>query len=101
MNELKNRSVDYSREFYARLATDLKEWGRELGFQQVGITTVELDEHEARLLDWLRAGRHGEMAYMARHGKKRSRPHELMPGTIRVISARMDYLPPEADSPLE
>ena len=100
MNQLKNRPVNHSRSFYARLASDIKEWGCELGFQQVGITTVELDEHEARLLDWLRAGRHGEMTYMARHGKKRSRPQELMPGTIRVISARMDYLPPEADSPL-
>ena len=100
MNELKNRPADDSREFYARLATDLKAWGRDLGFQQVGVTTVDLDEHETRLLDWLRAGRHGEMTYMVRHGTKRSRPPELMPGTIRVISARMDYLPPESTAPL-
>jgi len=100
MNALKNRPANDSREFYSRLATDLKEWGRELGFQQIGVTTVELDEHEVRLLEWLRAGRHGEMAYMARHGTRRSRPHELMPGTIRVISARMDYLPAETASPL-
>jgi len=100
MNALKNRPANDSREFYARLATDLKEWGRELGFQQIGVTTVDLDEHEVRLLEWLRAGRHGEMAYMARHGTRRSRPHELMPGTIRVISARMDYLPADTASPL-
>ena len=100
MDALKNRPANDSPEFYARLATDLKEWGRELGFQQIGVTTVELDEHEVRLLEWLRAGRHGEMAYMARHGTTRSRPHELMPGTIRVISARMDYLPAETTSPL-
>ena len=78
------------------LADSIKSWGKEIGFQQVGITGVELEEDERRLLDWLKHGMHGEMAYMERHGKKRSRPELLRPGTIRVISARMDYLPPKA-----
>ena len=79
-----------------QLAADIKDWGRELGFQQVGIATTELAEDEAHLLNWLSAGRHGEMDYMARHGVKRSRPAELRAGTLRVISARMDYDPPRA-----
>ena len=77
----------------AALAQTLKDWGRELGFQQVGIAGVELGEHEAHLERWLAAGHHGEMDYMAAHGSKRSRPAELVPGTLRVISLRMDYLP--------
>ena len=75
------------------LADSIKEWGRELGFQQVGITGVDLGEHEAHLEAWLQAGYQGEMDYMAAHGSKRSRPDELVPGTLRVISLRMDYLP--------
>lgn len=78
------------------IAKSIKTWGRELGFQQTGITGVDLPEDERHLLDWLDRGRHGEMAYMARHGKKRSRPALLRPGTLRVIAARMDYLPPGA-----
>ncbi|MGB5104577.1 MAG: tRNA epoxyqueuosine(34) reductase QueG [Steroidobacteraceae bacterium] len=78
----------------AALAAQVKDWGRELGFQRVGIAAVDLPEDERRLEEWLAAGRHGGMAYMARHGTKRTRPHELVPGTVRVISARMDYLPP-------
>ena len=77
----------------AALAQSIKEWGRELGFQQVGITDVNLGEHEAHLEAWLAAGYQGEMDYMAAHGSKRSRPDELVPGTLRVISLRMDYLP--------
>jgi len=80
----------------AALAAQVKDWGRELGFQRVGIAAVGLPDDERRLADWLAAGRHGEMAYMARHGTKRTRPDELVPGTVRVISARMDYLPPAA-----
>ena len=75
----------------ARLAEDIRRWGRELGFQQLGIADVELGVDEAWLRDWLAQGQHGEMDYMARHGDKRSRPAELQPGTLRVISARMDY----------
>jgi epoxyqueuosine reductase len=80
---------------YAALARAIKRWGNELGFQQVGITGTELGEDEARLLNWLAAERHGEMAYMRRHGTKRTRPQDLVPGTLRVISARMDYFPEE------
>ena len=79
-------------DFHA-LATRIKTWGRELGFQQLGIAGVELPEDERRLLDWLQAERHGDMGYMQAHGTRRSRPQELVPGTLRVISARMDYWP--------
>ena len=81
---------------YAALARDIKRWGVELGFQQVGIADSELGEAEARLLDWLGKGFHGEMDYMARHGMKRTRPSDLVPGTLRVIAARMNYTPPGA-----
>lgn len=77
---------------FAELAERIKGWGQELGFQRLGITDTELTEAEQRLLDWLDAGRHGELGYMAAHGRRRSRPAELLPGTIRVICARMDYL---------
>lgn len=75
------------------LAQSIKNWGRELGFQQVGISDVDLGEHEAHLQRWLEAGYQGEMDYMAAHGSKRSHPDELVPGTLRVVSLRMDYLP--------
>jgi epoxyqueuosine reductase len=78
---------------FAALAQDIRTWGRELGFQKLGIAAVELPDDERRLDAWLAAGRHGEMRYMARHGHKRSRPAELVPGTLRVVSARMDYWP--------
>jgi len=80
----------------ANLSQSIKDWGRELGFQQVGIAGVDLQEHEAHLQRWLAAGHQGEMDYMAAHGSKRSRPAELVPGTLRVISLRMDYLPGDA-----
>jgi epoxyqueuosine reductase len=81
------------------LALELKGWGREFGFQKIGIAGVDLAQDE-RLLDaWLAAGRHGEMRYMARHGAMRARPAQLVPGTLRVVSARMDYLPPDATEP--
>jgi epoxyqueuosine reductase len=81
---------------FPRLASDIKRWGRELGFQQVGIADVALPQAERRLLDWLAQQYHGEMDYMARHGTRRSRPQELVPGTLRVICARLDYLPDAA-----
>ncbi|UXI70716.1 tRNA epoxyqueuosine(34) reductase QueG [Tahibacter amnicola] len=76
-----------------QLASQIKHWGAELGFQQVGIAGTELATDESHLLNWLDAGRHGEMEYMQRHGTKRSRPAELQPGTIRIVSVRMDYIP--------
>jgi len=75
------------------LAADIKRWGRELGFQQVGISDVQLTEDEQHLVKWLEQSFHGDMEYMQRHGTKRSRPAELIPGTLRVISVRMDYWP--------
>jgi epoxyqueuosine reductase len=77
----------------ATLAADIKAWGLALGLQQVGIADTDLSLAEARLADWLRLGHQGEMDFMARHGTRRSRPAELTPETLRVISARMDYLP--------
>ena len=68
-------------------------WARELGFSQIGVTGVDLSSAEPGLLAWLERGFHGDMAYMAAHGLKRARPAELVPGTVSVITARMDYLP--------
>ncbi len=75
------------------LARTIKRWGAELGFADVRIADVDLRHAEAGLQAWLDAGRHGEMDYMASHGMKRARPAELVPGTVRAICARMDYLP--------
>ncbi|MFB0954414.1 MAG: tRNA epoxyqueuosine(34) reductase QueG [Aeromonadaceae bacterium] len=79
-----------------KLAHDIKLWGCELGFDQIGITGIDLADEEPRLQAWLSQGYHGEMEYMARHGMLRARPAELQPGTRAVISARMNYLPPHA-----
>jgi len=79
---------------YAALARDIKRWARELGFADTGISGVALEQDEQHLLRWLDDGHHGEMDYMTRHGTRRSRPAELEPGTQRVISVRMDYVPP-------
>ena len=68
-------------------------WARELGFSQIGVAGVDLSSAEPGLLAWLDNGFHGEMAYMAAHGVRRARPAELVPGTVSVITARMDYLP--------
>ncbi|RJG15678.1 tRNA epoxyqueuosine(34) reductase QueG [Massilia cavernae] len=76
-----------------QLARAIKQWGAELGFADVRIADVDLSHAEAGLQAWLDAGRHGEMDYMASHGMKRARPAELVPGTVRAICARMDYLP--------
>ncbi len=81
------------------LLANLRRWAAELGFASVGVARIDLGTDEAHFLDWLRAGFHGEMAYMARHGLKRSRPATLLPGTVSVLSARMDYWPAEAADP--
>ncbi|WP_409422155.1 tRNA epoxyqueuosine(34) reductase QueG [Pseudaeromonas sp. ZJS20] len=81
---------------YTTLAHHIKLWGHELGFQQVGICDTDLRPEEPRLQAWLAKGYHGQMEYMARHGLLRARPAELLPGTLRVISVRMDYLPQQA-----
>jgi epoxyqueuosine reductase len=80
------------------LARAIKGWGAELGFAEVRIADVDLTRHEPGLQAWLDAGHHGEMDYMASHGMKRARPAELVPGTVRAIVARMDYLPMNTDA---
>jgi epoxyqueuosine reductase len=70
--------------------------GQSLGFNAVGVSNIDLAVAEQRLLDWLAHGYHGDMAWMAHHGTKRSHPAELVPGTLSVISVRMDYLPPDS-----
>ncbi len=77
----------------AALLIELRAWASELGFSQIGVADIDLSSAEPGLLAWLAAGQHGEMHYMAAHGLKRARPAELVPGTLRVITARMDYLP--------
>jgi epoxyqueuosine reductase len=74
----------------------VKRWGREVGFDAIAIAGTDLAEEEARLIDWLDRGWHGEMDYMARHGARRARPAELVPGTVSVITARLNYTPGEA-----
>jgi epoxyqueuosine reductase len=86
-----NETIDHQ-----TLASLIKAWAMELGFQQTGITGVDLDQDEAWLMEWLKNQRHGEMEYMERHGTWRSRPADLEVGTLRVISVRMDYFPAEA-----
>jgi len=78
------------------LRQELEGWAAQLGFAAVGVAHVELPEDEQHLLRWLEAGHHGEMHYMSRHGRRRARPAELKPGTLRSISVRMDYWPEEA-----
>ncbi len=81
---------------WAKLSADIKSWGLALGFNQIGITDTNLQAAENEHQAWVAKGFHGEMDYMAKHGVKRTRPAELVPNTIRVISARLDYLPPNA-----
>jgi epoxyqueuosine reductase len=81
---------------WSELAKKIREWGRELGFDEIGIAGTDLGADETRLVAWLAAGRHGTMDYMARHGVRRARPAELVPGTLTVITARLNYLPPAA-----
>ena len=82
-----------------QLLAALREQAQQLGFQALGVTGIDLEQDAEHLQRWLRAGRHGEMGYMQRHGSKRYRPDQLVPGTVRVISLRMDYWPPESAEP--
>jgi epoxyqueuosine reductase len=77
----------------AALAADIKSWGKELGFQQVGITDVDLGRYAPEVRRWIEDGFHGSMGYMASELEMRLCPPSLLPGTARVIAARMDYLP--------
>ena len=97
----KGQSIQMSVEQqYRELRQRIEEWATRLGFQQLGICDVDLGEHPAYLQRWLDAGYHGDMDYMARHGSRRSHPEQLMPGTIRVLSLRMNYLAADTQ-PLE
>jgi epoxyqueuosine reductase len=80
----------------ASVEARVKRWGRELGFDAIAVAGTELAEEEARLLEWLGRGWHGEMDYMARHGARRARPAELVPGTLSVITARLSYTSADA-----
>ncbi len=82
---------------YRQLAENIHVWARESGFQQVGISDADVSQEQDRLERWLRNNYHGDMAWIAEHKDLRSFPHKLVPGTTRVISARMDYLPPETE----
>ena len=88
-----NHQTGLDEQQLSQLASDIKRWGIELGFDAVGITDTELSEHEAHLNKWIEKGMHGDMDYMHKHGTKRSHPEQLVEGTRRVISVRMDYAP--------
>jgi len=94
----------HTRQELAALKQNIVQWAKALGFQQTGVSDIDLAESESRLGEWLAEGHHGDMHYMHKHGVKRSRPEQLVPGTTRVVSVRMDYLPeqqPDAASLLD
>lgn len=95
-SNVENKNLCLSEQALLELALQIKSWGNELGFQHVGISDIDIQDQEAALQSWLDNNYHGEMDYMAKHGMKRARPSELLPGTLRVISVRMDYLPEHA-----
>lgn len=82
---------------YHQLLQQITVWAKELGFQQLGVSDISLSKHEKHLNDWLDSGFHGEMGYMFKHGTKRSHPEELVDNTCRVLSVRMDYMPPDCE----
>ena len=82
---------------YAELLQKIETWSEELGFQQLGVSDIDLTEHDKHLKNWIAAGFHGEMDYMFKHGSKRSHPEQLVDNTCRVISVRMDYMPPDCE----
>ncbi|MEM7282426.1 MAG: tRNA epoxyqueuosine(34) reductase QueG [Pseudomonadota bacterium] len=86
----------FSDEETTTLKDDFARWGKELGFQAVGVSHLDLAEDAAHLRRWLQQGHHGQMQYMAKHGRKRYVPDDLVPQTVSVISARMDYFPPNS-----
>ncbi len=79
-----------------KLQNDLAVWAKDLGFQGIGVSDIDLSAAEDAFLQWLQAGFHGQMHYMSRHGSKRTHPEQLVPGTLRVICVRMDYWPAPA-----
>jgi epoxyqueuosine reductase len=101
MNTLPPTAEPLSAAELDNLSREVKRIGIALGFQQIGITDTDLGAAQQRLEAWLERGRHGEMAYMARHGRMRSQPDALLPGAVRIISARMDYFPEPDAAALE
>ena len=97
-SEPNKASSQLNSEQLAQLALNIKTWGQELGFDAVGISDTNLSEHEKHLDKWIEQGRHGDMDYMHKHGRKRSQPEKLVEGTRRVISVRMDYAPKDIKS---
>ena len=95
-NALAERGASTQARDWAALGARIAAWGEEIGFEAVGVSDVDLADAETRLLNWLAAGRHGDMDYMARHGTARARPADLVPGTVRVITARLNYWPAAA-----
>ncbi|WP_020558205.1 tRNA epoxyqueuosine(34) reductase QueG [Thiofilum flexile] len=83
------------------LNTRIERLGKQLGFDAIGFSAIDLGATETRLLEWLRLGYQGDMAWMAKHGSKRTRPAELVPNTLSIISVRMSYLPPEGLDPID
>ena len=92
------RFASFSETHWGKLVEQIKVWGKALGFAEIGITDINLKEANAGLQNWLAEGLQGEMAYMATHADKRGQPEKLVPGTIRIISVRMNYLPFNPDT---
>ena len=80
-------------DIWDQLALQIKDWGREIGFNQIGIADIDLNHTKDHYLEWIKQGFHGEMHYMVKHGSRRYQPDELVPNTIRIITARLNYLP--------
>ncbi|MBT8117417.1 MAG: tRNA epoxyqueuosine(34) reductase QueG [Gammaproteobacteria bacterium] len=91
-----DKAMSGNLDYIATLSERIRGWARDAGFQQAGISGVDLQNDELALQRWLALGYHGTMDFMAKHGTRRSRPAELRPGTLSVISVRMDYFPPDA-----
>jgi epoxyqueuosine reductase len=97
MSNHSTTSAKYQHVDLKQLTGNIKSWGNAAGFQHIGITDTDLSDAETHLVNWLESGHHGEMDYMRRHGTNRSRPNELEPGTVRVISATLNYWPESDD----
>lgn len=93
---LGNDVTQFSPQFLEQLSQNIKEWGKALGFQQVGICDTDISQHKQHFEKWLENGYHGEMTFLERNQDLRLNPANLHPGTLRIISVRMDYLPPDA-----
>lgn len=94
-------SLTFTNQEIADLTKQIKSWGLELGFQQVGISDTDLSHIEESYAKWIEEEKYGDMDYMHKHGTKRLRPQELIEGTIRVISVRMDHLPHDSQSAID